>query len=910
MITVHYYPTDSDATTSTAPTLTDWFVSQFGADMALPRGLRITHGSATREHDVTDEISLGDPSGHLTRIVGEYHVVEVPEGAAILVPLLVSVAVSVAAVLLAPKPNVPSATNRRQDSPTNQLGNRSNDARPGERFQDVRGFEPAVYADLLMVPHRRYENNREAEYIYGTVSAGKARIGEARDGITPLGAIAGAQLNVYWPYTSPNNGDMPAQSIGDRINFPVLAAELNKNVTGQELAPPNQLDTGTLTLGANSSGTIYAISAPDELDFSTRYQVGDYLDLTQVYAWEYAGELEITFPSPFTGSVYNRTDLSGRYQVVGVSRTQITVNISGRPGWSLFGDGYQLRSFAWLFTSGDVYYLGDGTPPAVYFTRQTYRPAVTGIYDGTVGPFRLRDGTTQGWNNLLAQNGIRKAGNDDYPYSVTCQFTLYELDANGDRTGNRTTLPAVTLESNPVLITDQVGVTQDFTNPYFRAEIEGNRISDTDKDFDGTVIDEVKWAALYTVEGGLGAGTPDNTTRVYAKIIQTPNALAVQERKLNFGVTRYERRYLGNGQMSATEDTPSDEFADAVVGLALDPTVGKNVTLAQLKVDQLYAVQEEIAAYFGTRQAVKFGYSFSTTEMTFEDHLTLIARSVFCRVFRIGNTYEFRFDRPRAKGETALLLNHRLKYSGTDKRNRKFTDSDGKGYDGVVVTYKSENTLAFETVRIPEGTFPVNPLEIELAGVVYEQVARWHALREWNKIRYKRVFHETEAHSLARGLVPGDRIVMANDTLTRSQNGQVLEQRGLELRLADGVNTVPGVTYSITLLYRSGTVENILCTSGDIGAQWVKLFALPSEELYTGNLEMRTAYNLYEAADEDKDDMMVEAMTVSIKNGQERVKVQAVNYDVRYWEGDPQTVSTGSFSTAFSDAFDKGYNRP
>ena len=69
---------------------------------------------------------------------------------------------------------------------------------------------------------------------------------------------------------------------------------------------------------------------------------------------------------------------------------------------------------------------------------------------------------------------------------------------------------------------------------------------------------------------------------------------------------------------------------------------------------------------------------------------------------------------------------------------------------------------------------------------------------------------------------------------------------------------------------------------------------------------MRTTYNLYETVEAEKDDMLVEAMTVKIKNGQERVRVQAVNYDVRYWDGDPQTVSTGSFSTAFSDAFDKG----
>ena len=126
------------------------------------------------------------------------------------------------------------------------------------------------------------------------------------------------------------------------------------------------------------------------------------------------------------------------------------------------------------------------------------------------------------------------------------------------------------------------------------------------------------------------------------------------------------------------------------------------------------------------------------------------------------------------------------------------------------------------------------------------------------------------------------------------------------MRLAEGVQLEEGVRYSITLLLSSGLVEPILCEKGTIGPTWVRLFSLPSEDVYTGNLETRTAYNLYVDEDAEKDDMLVEAMTVSIKNGQERVRVQAVNYDVRYWDGDPQTVSTGSFSTAFSDAFDKG----
>ncbi|AUR98480.1 hypothetical protein NVP1251O_49 [Vibrio phage 1.251.O._10N.261.55.E5] len=912
MITVTYYPIDSDATTSNHDNLAEWFVAQFGEVMDVPKGTRITHGSANRENDITEQIALGDPDGHLTRSDGEYHVLVVPGTVETWIPLIISLVVSVAAVLLTPKPTVPSAANSRQDSATNSLGNRSNEAKPGDRFQDVRGFEPAVYADLLMEPHRRYEDNREIEYVYGTATAGFGLLSEPRDGITKWEVVEGAKLDVYGPGTEPGNGT-PSQTFGNStIDFPIVATTRSRNVTGQILAPPNQLETEPLSYKVSSNGTISVVDPSAEFDFRNSYDVGDKITLQSWYSWQYAGELRVKVGTVGSNDnpvyeyydIYNRNNLNGEYTLTAVNKDSVVVVPTS--GWSFFGTNEPLREFAWFDTVEGYYYLdSESNPPRGNFIKQIYTPAFQGLFDGTVGPFSVPEGSSSGWVNLLAQSGIRLAGSVDEVYSVTCQFTIYELDSNGSRTGQDTPLPAVTLSSNPTLITDQVGVTQDFTIPYTRAEIVGRRTSLTDEEFSGTVVDEVKWAAMYTVEP-TPPTLPSDVTTVYATIKQTPAALGVQERKLNFGVKRYERRYLGNGQMSTDLDTPSDEFADAVVGLALDPTVGKNVTLEQLNVGQLYAVQEEIVDYFGTRDVVKFGYSFSTTDMTFEDHLTLIATAVFCKVFRIGNTYEFRFNRPRSKGETALLLNHRLKYNGTDKRNRRFTDPDRKGYDGVVVSYKDAKTKVFEDIRIPEGTFPVNAYEIELPGVTNAQVATWHALREWNRIKYRRVFHETEAHSLARGLVPDDRITMANDTLTKSQNGQILAQSGLELRLAEGVKLVDGTQYSITLLYKSGTVENILCEAGTIGPTWVRLFSLPSEDVYTGSLETRTTYNLYEAVDADKDDMLVEAMTVSIKNGQERVRVQAVNYDVRYWDGDPKEVSTGSFSTAFSDAFDKG----
>ena len=912
MITVTYHPIDSDATTSTVNTLAEWFIEQFGEEMDVPKGARITCGNPSRETDVTEQIALGDPDGHLTRTDGEYNVLIVPAGPETWVPLIISLVISVAAVLLTPSPTVPSAANRRQDSATNSLGNRSNEPKPGERFQDVRGFEPAVYADLLMEPHRRYVDNREIEFVYGTATAGLGLISDPRDGITKWEVVEGSQLDVYGPGTEPGNGS-PVQTFGNsQITFPIVASTRSRNVTGQILPPPNQLEVTPLSYLVSNNGTIRVVDPEPDFDFRNSYDVGDTITLRNWYSWQYSQEIRVKVGTIGSNdnpvyeyyNVYNRYTLDGEYTLTTVNKDDVKVTPS--TNWSFFGVNEALREFAWFSTTDGYYYFdSQSQPQGGSWVKQTYTPSVQGLFDETVGPFELPEGSTSGWFNILAQNGIRKAGNTDEVYSVKCQFTLYELDSNGARTGLNTVLPEITLSSNPVLITDQVGVTQDFTTPYYRTEVEGRRTSQTDEDFSGTVIDEVKWAAMYSVEP-TPVVLPSDVTTVYATIKQTPAALGVQERKLNFGVTRYERSYLGNGQMSSTLDTPSDEFADAVVGLALDPTVGKNVTLEQLNVDSLYAVQEEIAEYFGTRDAVKFGYSFSTTDMTFEDHLTLIARAVFCKVFRVGNTYEFRFNRPRSKGETALLLNHRLKYNGTDKRNRRFTDPDRKGYDGVVVSYKDAKTKVFEDIRIPEGTFPVNPYEVELPGVTNKQIATYHALREWNRIKYRRVFHETEAHSLARGLVPDDRITMANDTLTKSQNGQVLAQSGLELRLAEGVTVTAGESYTITLLYKSGTVENILCEAGTIGPTWVKLFSLPSEDLYVGSLEMRTAYNLYETVNAEEDDMLVEAMTVSIKNGQERVRVQAVNYDVRYWDGDPKEVSTGSFSTAFNDSFDKG----
>lgn len=916
MIKVTYHRTDGSLETTEHNTLVDWFYATFGKGLNLPDGLRLTHGTVCTYNDITQELTEGDPNGYFHRTDGEYHAVITP-GDPVTTTLVVIgvVAASVVAVkLLAPSvPTPPSNQNRRQESPSNSLGNRQNTSRPGERFPDVRGFEPAVYMDLLMEPYRRYENNRQSEYLYGTVTKGKADIVTPREGDTPLGSINEAQFNGYWPNTSPNSGDAPFLSIGGVIGEPVIAAEKSPNVNGQELIPPNEGTTSLVEFRASSNGTVTVRNAPLDMNLTQLYSVGKFIRVTgfRSYLFKEVATLQIGAGDPVEYDAYDQFDADGSFKVLSVSRTSLRLDVTSSPAWQYFGSGFDLRRFVYYIPDTQQFTF-DPNPRETYpndvdtlLTPSSLQDLVTQI----AGPFRLRDGSNGGWVNLVARNGLRKSnGTDDYRLTVNLQFRVYELTEDGIRTGNSFAF-STSLSSNPDRITDQVGKTVDFNNPYQYAEIIGVRTSNTDKNFEGTVIDEVLWDELYTSEPINGWSDPGDVTTAHVKIRQNPTATAVQERKINFGVRRYERHYLGNGLMSGTEDTPSDEFADTIVGLALDPYIGKGTTLDQLDIDSLYETQEEIAAYFGTRAAIKFGYTFDTTEMTFEEHLTLVAQAVFCKAYRIGNRYYFRFDRPRAEGERALLLNHRLKYNGSDKRRRNF--SDEKQVDGVLVTYKDRETRAFETFAIPLGSEPVNPQDIELNGVIYRDVAEWHGWRVWNKIKYRRVIHETKAHSLARGLVPDDRIQMANDTSTKAQGGQVMEQNGLYLRLAQGTTVETGETYSITLLYFSGTVENILCEAApDVGRNWVKLFSMPSEDLYTGHLKWRTAYNLYLNVEREKDDMLVESVDVNIRNGREEVDVTAINYDPRYWDNDPTPQSTGSFSDAFDDSFDKGYNRP
>jgi len=69
---------------------------------------------------------------------GEFCVCDTPEDLVTALVIL-SVVLAVGVVALIPNPELPSNVNRQQESPNNQLGARSNQARPLQRIPDIKG---------------------------------------------------------------------------------------------------------------------------------------------------------------------------------------------------------------------------------------------------------------------------------------------------------------------------------------------------------------------------------------------------------------------------------------------------------------------------------------------------------------------------------------------------------------------------------------------------------------------------------------------------------------------------------------------------------------------------------------------------------------------------------------------------
>lgn len=259
----------------------------------------------------------------------------------------------------------------------------------------------------------------------------------------------------------------------------------------------------------------------------------------------------------------------------------------------------------------------------------------------------------------------------------------------------------------------------------------------------------------------------------------------------------------------------------------------------------------------------------------------MIAEAVFCRAYRRGSVIRLFFE--RATEDSTILFNHRNKLPGSEQR----TDGSDEEYDGVEFQWIDPANDAPVTIYLPEDRSAVNPLRVESVGVRTQEQAHIHAYRRWNKIRYHDQATEFDALPEANLLRVSERVLCADNTLARSQDGDILhvnEEDNRLVTLSQPFNWGDG-PYVIFLQGGDGLVESMAVVSGG-SPRLALLQRMPrAPVICRGAGYNATGYIITEAGD----DRTAKPFILTEKNEPNddgTVPLKAINYDARYYQND------------------------
>lgn len=378
---------------------------------------------------------------------------------------------------------------------------------------------------------------------------------------------------------------------------------------------------------------------------------------------------------------------------------------------------------------------------------------------------------------------------------------------------------------------------------------------------------------------GIGPITQEhfgNVTTVQTRVQATSGMTANKERKLRCIVTR---KVLQRNE----DDTfgpalvPSQNAADIICHMALDPYLGGR-TVSELDVPQIYGAVADGAAYFGFPESMQFDYSFDDDNISFEEMTQIVAQAVFSTAYRQGSVLKLFLEKETS--DSTLLFNHRNKLPGSETRTVRFGVLDD--YDGVEFDYRTFNGES-KTIFIPPDQSAVKPKKMERAGVVTDEQATIHAYRIWNRMRYQNTTVEFDATGEASQLVLNERVEVSDNTRPDIFDGNVVSQDGLILELSQPFTPTGGVTYNIFLQLPTGGLDVIPVVAG-ADDMHVVLQAPTSQVL---PLEPENwADVVYQIVGDTA--VRSSAFLVSEKGPYDKrsVKVQAINYDPRYYQND------------------------
>lgn len=913
-----------------------------------PSSARIYHEHVSSASDVTP--SNEAEIERLGNLPGPFYIIVYPADPVTILIAVVAVVVVAAVVLPAlMKPPNPTLRNTQTSSPNNELSDRTNSPRPLARIPDIFGTVRST-PDLLAVPYKLYKDHEEVEYAYMCIGRGSYDVSDVRDDTTLVLDIPGTSVEVYAPNTSPNSGHAPQLRIGTAINTPVRDVSRSNAVNGQVLRPPNdQFIRATNNIFFQNPNLIKTsafdftdkFASGDVLTVSGAAVYQNYVYQTKtLYAYsdgsfrfvipnstlpaEYAvgAEVQLTGASFRTtdpdGFWSSTSDLSGTYTIA--SKNLVTVvdpetsattyycrvvlsnPAAINPQWSTVSSGASASVGVRLSSGTELYNLNgsytvlsvaDDTitlsnPAAVnpnwstITTTPNLSPTLSTTGSKWIGPFILdKTNVSTVATNFVATNGLYKDdGKNQVRFDVVLELEITPINADGSPRGAVQTAQA-TVEGSATYRSTRAVTLEVSVNSPGRVRVRARRVTNADLAYEGSVVDEIKWRDVYAM-APIGVTNFGNVTTVQAITYATAGALALKERKLNMLVTRkIPLRVSGS---TFTPELYATNSADEILSaICRDPYLG-NRPLSEIDFDSIYGAQAEVRSYFGSDRAGEFCYTFDADNLSFEETAQAVANACFCVAYRRGNVIKLNFEQETE--DSMLLFNHRNKLPGSEVRTVRFGNNNN--YDGVNLSYVSPEDDAVVTYYIPEDRSSVNPQEIETLGVRNGLQAYFHAWRAWNKIRYQNTISEFTATQEADLLVNNDRVLVADNTRTGTQDGEVLGQNLLELELSQPVRFESGVNYNIFLQHIDGTVES-LGVSSTTDPYRVLLAQAPRLPLALGSeLFARTSFILIGDAEPRGS-----AFLVVEKEPQSNFTstVRAVNYDARYYGQDKDYIN-------------------
>ncbi|WP_407509375.1 host specificity factor TipJ family phage tail protein [Acinetobacter baumannii] len=901
-----------------------------------PENAKIYHNQIAESCDVTPNHPkrINAQIEHIQTLEGTFYVVIEPAWLQFVYYAIVAImaAYSIYTVLTMPKPQAPTV-----GSSNNELAQRSNQARLNGRIPDLFG-RGRSYPDLIAEAYTVYKDGIEIEECMMCIGRGYYQILDMRDGTTEVSGIDGVSVSIYDPGVSIVNG-IPTYQVGEAFAEPPLSVIKSSAINGQTLQYPNDQKIESSLIYFQYPNLIK--TSGSTIDFTTLFTAND---IVAIYNARYgvldvmlSGEIMVTSSGSviiesttnianentfkgllLTGALVDisttsgdppettvtKRDLSGQYVISGITKTAIsggfhyeivlsnpnTVNSN----WQYVNDDYTLTSGALLNKNTQGINL-DGSYTIATITADTITLAppssVNNEWDklstlpnqNTTGQDVLvrLDGSTDkwvGWFNIAKNDATGLFYNLVYPQGLYWQSRSGRQDAHPSRIKieyqqiDNNNVPFGAIYSNEFYIFDrkltQFGksVTVDF--PFtgsFRFRVA--RLTNDDSNARADV--KIKDVFGFSISD---KDIYNNVTVLRSRTVATDGALSIKERKLNCLVNR-KLPLNGTGPLQVTRSA-----GQALINLALDQHIGRR-TSEEVDIAQINAEIAKVNAYFGSDLMSEFNYTIDDDNLSFEEIAGMVASSAFCEPYRFGSLTRLKFEQPQENA--VLLFNHRNKVPLTEKRS--YTFGVQKDYDGVELEYTSDVDDARVKYIIPEDITPKNPLKITTTGIRNEAQAKVRAWREWNKLRYKYMSCEVEVLDESELLIRNDRILVADNTVVDTQDGEVESVDGLIIRTSQPCTFEVGHDYYIFLQMSDASVDMVPCTAGDDDYH-VVLSRPPVQPLVVSDDRyVKTLYTLVRANQTEAQAFMLEELTPQT---QMTNTLKASNYDARFYERD------------------------